>query len=446
MINEQRVREVVGALEDPLLHKTLAETDGVKEVTIEDGIVRITIASAVTGKPEQLEFQTLVVDTIKEAGADAVLINFVPSDASGTEEEKEEASITEEKVREVVGALEDPFLRKPLKETGGLLEVSLKPEKAHVSVKVAIVATGTPEQMELQMEIVDVVKAAGARTVGIRFEELPKETLESFREEAAAHEEDLDLLSPLRDLDFISIASGKGGVGKSTVSVNLAVALARKGKKVGLIDADIYGFSVPDMMGVEDMPTMNEKQQIVPVERKGVKVISMGFFVEENAPVIWRGPLLGKVLNQFFSEVDWGELDYLLLDLPPGTGDVALDVHQMLPASKEIIVTTPHPTAAFVAARAGAMALQTDHEILGVIENMSWFESKETGNKEYVFGQGGGVKLAEELRTDLLGQIPLGQPDWDAEDFAPSIYEPSHPIGQIYDEIADQVIEKTGRA
>ena len=149
--------------------------------------------------------------------------------------------------------------------------------------------------------------------------------------------------------------------------------------------------------------------------------------------------MLGKVLDQFFRDVEWGELDYLLLDLPPGTGDVALDIHQMLPASKEIVVTTPHPTAAFVAARAGAMALQTNHEILGVIENMAWYESK-TGEKEYVFGQGGGPKLAEELRTKLLGQIPLGQPDWKEEDFAPSIYAADHKTGKIYLQIAEEII------
>lgn len=239
---------------------------------------------------------------------------------------------------------------------------------------------------------------------------------------------------------MIAIASGKGGVGKSTVSVNLAVSLARLGKKVGLIDADIYGFSVPDMMGIEEMPIV-KNDRIYPVERKGVKVISMGFFVENNAPIIWRGPMLGKVLDQFFRDVEWGDIDYLLLDLPPGTGDVALDVHQALPTSKEIIVTTPHPTAAFVAARAGAMAVQTNHEVLGVIENMAWYESK-TGEREYVFGKGGGQKLAEELRTDLLGQIPLGQPDWDNEDFAPSIYEENHPTGKIYLDIAQKVINK----
>ena len=168
----------------------------------------------------------------------------------------------------------------------------------------------------------------------------------------------------------------------------------------------------------------------------------MGFFVEDNAPVVWRGPMLGKALISSSTMLSGEILDYLFLDLPPGTGDVALDIHQMIPTSKEIVVTTPHPTAAFVAARAGAMALQTDHELLGVIENMSWFESKTSGEREFVFGQGGGRKLAEELRTELLGQIPLGQPDWDEEDFAPSVYSRVHPTGKLYGEIATKVINK----
>ena len=351
--------------------------------------------------------------------------------------------INEQQVRDILATLQDPFLHKTLQETNGILNVTVKEEKNHVSVKVAIAKTNTPEQMQLQMKIVEVIKEAGAASVGIRFEELSKEVLDSFRGQATEAEAQ-DLLSPLSTVQFISIASGKGGVGKSTVSVNLAVALARSGKKVGLIDADIYGFSVPDMMGIREMPVVKDGT-IYPVDRLGVKVISMGFFVENNAPIVWRGPMLGKVLDQFFRDVEWGELDYLLLDLPPGTGDIALDVHQMLPSSKEIVVTTPHPTAAFVAARAGAMALQTDHEILGVVENMAWFESKTTGEREYVFGQGGGPKLADELRTELLGQIPLGQPNWEVEDFAPSVYGEDHPTGQLYLEMAAKVIAKLNK-
>lgn len=349
--------------------------------------------------------------------------------------------VTEHQVRELLGSMNDPILHTPLAETEGIVEVSIKEEKNHVSVKIALAKTGTAEQMQLQMAVVEALKGAGAETVGIRFTELEPEKLEKFRGQQGDAVED-NLLAPGNKVQFIAVASGKGGVGKSTVSVNLAVALARQGKKVGLIDADIYGFSVPDMMGINKRPVVRG-ERIIPVDRKGVKVISMAFFVEDNAPVIWRGPMLGKMLNSFFTEVEWGELDYLLLDLPPGTGDVALDVHAMLPSSKEIIVTTPHPTAAFVAARAGAMALQTEHSILGVVENMSYYESKKTGEREYVFGTGGGEKLAEELRTELLGKLPLQQPDWDEDDFAPSVYAEDHKLGKIYDQIAEEVIDKT---
>jgi ATP-binding protein involved in chromosome partitioning len=343
--------------------------------------------------------------------------------------------LTEVSVREVLGSLQEPFLHKTLAELNAIEEVKIKEEKNHVSVKVAIAKTGTSEQLQLQTQIVNLLKEAGAATVGIRFNELSEEVLAQHRS-AEPETKEKNLLNS--DTTFIAIASGKGGVGKSTVSVNLAVSLARLGKKVGLIDADIYGFSVPDMMGITKRPVVRG-EKIIPVERFGVQVISMGFFVEDNAPIIWRGPMLGKMLNSFFNEVEWEELDYLLLDLPPGTGDVALDVHTMLPSCKEIIVTTPHPTAAFVAARAGAMALRTEHEVIGVIENMSYFESKLTGEKEYVFGKGGGDKLAEELNTIVLGRLPLNQPDWNDEDFAPSVYQEDHQLGKLYLEIAEKV-------
>ncbi|MDQ0300857.1 ATP-binding protein involved in chromosome partitioning [Salibacterium salarium] len=348
--------------------------------------------------------------------------------------------LSEDQIVDALKNIEDPDLKKSIVETGGVREVKIKED--NVSLKIALAKTGTPEQMQLQQKIVQVVKEAGAESVGLRFDTLDDEEVRELG--GPEEKQKASLLSEDNPVEFIAVTSGKGGVGKSTVSVNIATSLANAGKKVGIIDADIYGFSVPDMMGIEQRPTV-EGETIYPVERFGVKVISMGFFVEDNAPVVWRGPMLGKMLNNFFNEVEWGELDYLILDLPPGTGDVALDVHTMLPECKELVVTTPHATAAFVAARAGAMAIKTNHQILGVIENMAYFESKKTGEREYIFGQGGGERLTEELKTEMLGQIPLGQPDIDKEDFAPSVYEADHPIGEIYNNITDRIMEKIGK-
>lgn len=345
--------------------------------------------------------------------------------------------LTQEKILDALKNVKEPFLNKSIVEIDAVKEIKIK--EGLVSVKIAISKTGTAEQMKLQGEVVNAVKQAGADSVGLRFEQLTEEELSKLGVEAP--KEAKSLLDEGVSTTFIAVTSGKGGVGKSTVSVNLATSLARLGKKVGIIDADIYGFSVPDMMGIEEKPKV-KGERIYPVNRFGVQVISMGFFVHDNSPIIWRGPMLGKMLNNFFTQVEWDDLDYLILDLPPGTGDVALDVHTMLPSSKEIIVTTPHPTAAFVAARAGVMAIKTDHEILGVVENMAYFKSQLTGEKEFVFGQGGGERLAKELQTEILAQIPLGQPDIDEKDFAPSIYATEHPIGQLYMKMAQKVINK----
>ncbi|WP_078596185.1 Mrp/NBP35 family ATP-binding protein [Evansella clarkii] len=348
--------------------------------------------------------------------------------------------ITEEKVVHSLRNIKDPHLQKNLVDVQAIKELKIKENM--VSLKLAIAQPGTADQMALQQQVVNAVKAAGAHSVGLRFEKMAEEVLAQLG--GQAEEKKKSLLDRMEETTFIAVTSGKGGVGKSTVSVNIATALARKGKKVGIIDADIYGFSVPDMMGIQERLKISG-QRVLPVNRFGVQVISMGFFVHDNSPIVWRGPMLGKMLNNFFSEVEWEDPEYVILDLPPGTGDVALDVHSMLPTTKEIIVTTPHPSAAFVAARAGLMAMRTGHEILGVIENMAYFESKATGEKEYIFGQGGAQKLANDLNSEVLAQIPLGQPEMDTVDFAPSIYGENHPTGKIYLDLAHKVISKTGK-
>lgn len=360
--------------------------------------------------------------------------------------------LSREQIQELLLPITDPETGKSLVELQLIRDILTKED--HISLSIICLDTDEAKRMELEQEVRDRLREGGAENVHIRLRDATEHERTLLKRKSAPEGEEklkghgaglegLPLLSEDSGVHFIAIASGKGGVGKSTVTVNLAAALARKGKKVGLIDADIYGFSVPDMMGIEEGPVV-EDGTIIPVERFGVKVISMGFFIRENNPVIWRGPMLGKMLRQFFSDVGWGELDYLLLDLPPGTGDVALDVHQMLPQSKEVIVTTPHATAAFVAARAGSMALQTDHEILGVVENMAYYQCSACGQKEYIFGRGGGARLAETLHTDLLGQIPLGAPEnhISEPDFSPSVYKAGTETAQLFDDIAERIIIK----
>ncbi|PRX24198.1 ATP-binding protein involved in chromosome partitioning [Orenia metallireducens] len=206
---------------------------------------------------------------------------------------------------------------------------------------------------------------------------------------------------------LIAIASGKGGVGKSTVTVNLALALHKLGRRVGIIDADIHGFSIPRIIGLTDKPRAFNEKEIIPPEVNGVKVMSAGSMIAENKAIIWRAPMLLGVLEQFMKDVHWGELDYLLFDLPPGTGDMPLNIMQQISDAGILIVTTPQVAATKVASRVGSMAKQLDSDILGIIENMSYYQCDKCGDKEYIFGQGGGQKMAKELDSKLLTQLPL---------------------------------------
>ncbi|WP_047153252.1 Mrp/NBP35 family ATP-binding protein [Aneurinibacillus tyrosinisolvens] len=370
--------------------------------------------------------------------------------------------ITEEQVLEALKGVEDPELHRSVVELGMVRNIKIDNDRVELDVILTI--QGCPLKVKIQEDVENAIKALGASAAIVHFGSMTDEERArvaamirgggNTQPSASApnngtvqgHGAGLNELSPLLGAEsktqFIAVTSGKGGVGKSTVTANLAVSLARLGKKVGVIDADIYGFSIPDMMGITQRPVVIN-DMVLPVQRLGVKVISMGFFVEDNSPIIWRGPMLGKMLRNFFSEIHWDELDYMILDLPPGTGDVALDVHQMIPQSKEIIVTTPHPTAAFVAARAGAMAIKTNHEILGVVENMSYYVNKD-GEKDPIFGSGGGEKLAQELHTEVLVQVPIGQPEpmRDEERYAPSVYQENEEIGKVYMELARTVEQK----
>src|SRR5699024_7344137 len=233
--------------------------------------------------------------------------------------------LNKQQVMALLKSIVDPTLNKTLAETNGVKQIQADKASDHVGLKIAIGQTNTPEQKEMEKAIVKKFNRVGIESVVVEFETFSDEELAKLQQNA---KQPPSILNDDNDTKFLAIASGKGGVGKSTVTVNIGVALARLGKKVGIVDADIYGFSVPDMMGVTNRPTL-KGNRIIPVEKHGVQIISMGFFVEDNEPVVWRGPRLGKMLRSFFVEVEWGDLDYLLLDLPPGTGDMALAVHQM---------------------------------------------------------------------------------------------------------------------
>ena len=243
----------------------------------------------------------------------------------------------------------------------------------------------------------------------------------------------------------ITIASGKGGVGKSSVAANTAVALANSGHDVGVIDADVWGYSIPKMLGITDPPTALT-DLIIPPGAHGVRAISMDFFVGDDQAVIWRGPMLHKALEQFLNDVWWDEPEFLLIDMPPGTGDVAISISQFLPRSQAIVVTTPQPTAQRVAKRAAAMSEKVNQDVLGVVENMSWFTGDD-GKKYEIFGSGGGAELAAELGVPLLGSVPLVPELRDAADRGEPIHiaDPSSEAAAAFDAIAAAIVESRPR-
>ncbi|MDI3297878.1 MAG: Mrp/NBP35 family ATP-binding protein [Bacillota bacterium] len=234
---------------------------------------------------------------------------------------------------------------------------------------------------------------------------------------------------------LLAVASGKGGVGKSTVSVNLAVALARRGVRTALLDCDIYGFSVPSLIGLDEPPRVRDGK-IVPPSAHGVQVVSMDFFVRQNDPVIWRGPMLGTALRQLMGDTLWESPRLMILDLPPGTGDVALDVHEYFPDAAELVVTTPDPLAARVAERAGSMALRTGHRLLGVVENLAYMSCEGCGRRSHPFGRGGGDAVAAALGTEVLARIPF---DPSKEGRGDGLFAAGSPAGRAYAELAERV-------
>jgi ATP-binding protein involved in chromosome partitioning len=327
--------------------------------------------------------------------------------------------VTEAQVIDALRPVQDPELHRSIVDLDMVRQVSI--DGGRVAVTVALTIAGCPLRAEIQSRVNGAVAALdGVDVVDLDFTVMTDEERAVLRtklhgdpgatagsQPAHGHAEgrEIPFAQPDSKTRVLLIASGKGGVGKSSVTTNLAVALADRKRDVAVVDADVWGFSIPRMLGVEHPPVVIDSM-LVPPEAHGVRCISMGFFAAEDQPVIWRGPMLHKALEQFLTDVYWDEPDFLVVDLPPGTGDISISLAQFLPRAEVYVVTTPQPAAQRVAQRAGLMAQKVNLEVKGIIENMSWFTGDD-GKRYELFGAGGGDALAERLGAPLLGQVPL---------------------------------------
>jgi ATP-binding protein involved in chromosome partitioning len=315
---------------------------------------------------------------------------------------------TREAIMQALEAVIDPELRDSIVALDMVRSIDVH-DDGQVDVTVSLTTPGCPIRSHFQQGVVNAVQPLeGVTKVNVDFDVLndqQKQALQRKLGRGGLPEGALALVQ-----NVVCVGSGKGGVGKSTLTVNLAAALLGEGKKVGILDADVWGYSIPRMLGLgNDRPRVSAERKIIPLEAHGLKVMSIGFFVQENSAVVWRGPMLHKALTQFLEDVAWGELDYLLVDLPPGTGDVSMTLSQLLPQAKFLLVTTPQPAAQSVARRSAEMAHKVNLEIAGVIENMSGFTTP-GGERFQIFGEGGGQELADDLDVPLLGKVPLTMP------------------------------------
>ena len=346
---------------------------------------------------------------------------------------------TQEQISEILGQVQDPELHRGLNELNMVRNIAI--DGRRVSVLVALTIPGCPLKSYFQEVIpAKLIEAfSDIEHVAVELTSMTEEERQAViggvRNESPAPFARSD--SPTQ---VIAVGSGKGGVGKSTTTVNLAASLAKLGHTVGLLDADVWGFSIPRMLGVHERPTVVD-DMIMPPEMFGVKIVSIGLFTTEDNPVVWRGPMLHKALQQFLTDVHWDEPEYLLVDLPPGTGDVSISIAQFLPGANMVIVTTPQAVAEKVAQRAGFMAEKTGLRVAGVVENMSYFRGDD-GKIYNIFGSGGGAALAERLRVPLLGEIPI---DPELRRFADSgapivLQNPDSEVAQKLDEFAKELV------
>ena len=317
-------------------------------------------------------------------------------------------TVTPEQLTAALATVHDPEIRRPITELGMVKSAEVDADGV-ARVGVYLTVSGCPMRDEITERVTAAVGALpGVARVEVELDVMSAEQRKELQTRLRGDqgEKEIPFARPGSLTRVFAVASGKGGVGKSSVTVNLAAQMAARGLRVGVLDADIYGFSVPRMLGVQHRPTQVESM-ILPPTAHGVKVISIGMFTADNTPVVWRGPMLHRALQQFLADVFWGDLDVLLMDLPPGTGDVAISVAQLVPSAEILVVTTPQLAAQEVAERAGSIALQTHQRIAGVVENMSWLPCPHCDERVEVFGSGGGQSVATSLSTRLGAEVPL---------------------------------------
>jgi ATP-binding protein involved in chromosome partitioning len=356
---------------------------------------------------------------------------------------------TKEQVLEALATVDDPEIGKPITELGMVDEVAIEGRRVGIRIKLTI--PGCPLKDRITQDVTAAVKQLGdVDDVQIVFGSMTDQERQdlsaSIRAERGAANPEMAI--PFADGDsptkVIAVASGKGGVGKSSITVNLAAALAKQGYQVGVLDADIWGYSIPRMLGVSGKPVAFDGM-VMPLQAHGCKVISIGFFTDPDRSVIWRGPMLHRAIQQFLGDVHWGELDFLICDLPPGTGDIAISLAQMLPNADMLVVTTPQQAAQKVALRAGKATEQTGMKVVGVIENMALFTCPDCGSAHELFGEGGGQELAEALGTDLLGRIPIDPRLREGGDAGTPLVvsHPDVPAAQAITEVAEQLAARS---
>ncbi len=350
-------------------------------------------------------------------------------------------SLTRESVVDALRGVLDPELHRSIVDLGMVGDVTVDGDRVAVTIKLTV--AGCPLKAEIQRRVADAVSPLpGVGTLHVGLDTMTPEEREGVRGGLIGKEHRGSPFAEGARTQVILIASGKGGVGKSSVTANLAAALASRGNTVGLLDADVYGYSIPRMMGTNRTPVMLDDDLILPVEAHGVRIMSVGFMASDDQPVIWRGPMLHKALTSFVTEVFWDDPDYLLVDLPPGTGDVSLSLANLAPTARMLIVTTPQLAAQRVAKRAATMASRVNIDVIGVVENMSWFEAPDTGVRYEILSGGGGASLAQELRVPLLGQIPLESDVARAgDDGTPLVLSrPGSPAALALDEVAAAIV------